>query len=44
MEESITKAEGDIKKSEEDQGNSKLSIEEQKKIVADIQKRLDSVK
>lgn len=44
MEENITKAEGDIKKSEEDQGNSKLSIEEQKKIVADIQKRLDSVK
>jgi tetratricopeptide (TPR) repeat protein len=43
-EEGITKAEGDIKKSEEDQGNSKLSIEEQKKIIADIQKRLDSVK
>jgi len=44
MEESIITAEGDIKKSEEDQGNATLTIEEQKKIVEDIQKRLDSVK
>lgn len=44
MEESILTAEGDIKKSEEDQGNTTLTIEEQKKIVDDIQKRLDSVK
>ncbi|MFT5646304.1 MAG: DNA repair exonuclease SbcCD ATPase subunit [Aureispira sp.] len=44
MEESIITAEGDIKKSEEDQGNTTLTIEEQKKIVEDIQKRLDSVK
>lgn len=44
MEDNIVTAEGDIKKSVEDQANSKLTIDEQKKIIDEIQKRLDSVK
>lgn len=44
MEESIVVAEEEIKKSDEAQGTAKLTIDEQKKIIEDIQKRLDSVK
>jgi len=44
MEENINTAEGDIKTNEGDQETTTLTIEEQKKIVEDIQKRLDSVK